>query len=333
SKEEHEVHLKTILELLGKEKLYAKFSKCLVGYYRRFIENFSKIAKPLMLLTQKNKKYEWGDKQKEAFRILKDKLCNAHVFVLLDGPYDLVVYYDASNQGFGCLKYIFDQKELNMHQRRWIELFSDYDCEIRYHSGKANVVADVLSRKERLKPRRVRAMSMTIYYGLKTKILVAQGEASKDLKAPSEMLRWLDAQFERRDDGGIYFMDRIWISSLGDIKAKHQKPSGLLQQPKIPEWKWDKITMDFVMKLPKSSGGYDTIWVIMDRLTKSLVIWVEVRESKLIGPKIVQETTEKIMQIKGRLKTARDHQKSYANKKGKMAPRYMGPDAEFVKTS
>ncbi|GJR72477.1 putative reverse transcriptase domain-containing protein [Tanacetum coccineum] len=209
----------------------------LAGYYRRFIENFSKIAKPLTLLTQKNKAYVWGDKQDEAFQILKEKLCNAPVLALPDGPDDFVVYCDASKQGFGCvlmqrgkviayasrqlkkheknytthdlelgavvfalkiwrhylygtksviytdhksLQYIFDQKDLNMRQRRWIELLSDYECEIKYHPGKANVVADALSRKERLKPRRVRAMSITIHSGLKTKILEAQSEASKD---------------------------------------------------------------------------------------------------------------------------------------------------------
>ncbi|GJT84027.1 putative reverse transcriptase domain-containing protein [Tanacetum coccineum] len=179
--------------------------------FLRFIENFSKIAKPLTLLTQNNKTYVWGDKQDEAFRILKEKLCNALVLALPDGPDDFVVYYDASKQGavvfalkiwrhylYGTksviytdhksLQYIFDQKELNMHQRRSIELLSDYECEIKYHPGKANVVADALSRKERLKPRRVRAMSITIHSGLKTKILKAQGKASKDLKAP---VKWL----------------------------------------------------------------------------------------------------------------------------------------------
>ncbi|GJS20685.1 putative reverse transcriptase domain-containing protein [Tanacetum coccineum] len=95
-----------------------------------------------------------------------------------------VIYTDHKS-----LQYIFDQKELNTHQRQWIELFGDYDCEIRYHPGKENVVADALSRNERLKLRRVRAMITTIYSGLKTKILEAQGEASKDLKAPAEMLR------------------------------------------------------------------------------------------------------------------------------------------------
>ncbi|GKB42458.1 putative reverse transcriptase domain-containing protein [Tanacetum coccineum] len=121
SEEEHEVHLKMILDLLKKEELYARFSKCkfwlkevqfpghvvnrdgLVGYHRMFIENFSKITKPLTLLTQKNKAYVWGDKQDEAFRILKEKLCNAPVLALPDGPDDFVVYCDASKQGFGCV--------------------------------------------------------------------------------------------------------------------------------------------------------------------------------------------------------------------------------------
>nr|GEW35776.1 putative reverse transcriptase domain-containing protein [Tanacetum cinerariifolium] len=193
-----------------------------------------------------------------------------------------------------------------MRQRRWIELLSDYECKIKYHPGKANVVVDALSKKERFKPRRVRAMSMTIQSGLKAKILEAQGEASKDLKAPAEWLKRLERHFEKRDDGRVYFFDRIWIPSVGGIwklimneahtsrysvhlgadkmyydlrdlywwpgmnrdiaeyvskcltcskiKAEHQKPSGLLQQPEIPELKWEKITMDLVTKLPKSSN-------------------------------------------------------------------------------
>ncbi|GKD67547.1 putative reverse transcriptase domain-containing protein [Tanacetum coccineum] len=158
------------------------------------------IAKPRTLLNQKNKTYEWGDKQEEAFRILKENLCNAPVLALLDGPNDFVVNYDASNQSFGCLLMqrgkviVYASRQLKIHEKNYtthdlelgaaIELLSDYECEIKYHPSKANVVADALSRKERLKPRRVHAMSMTIHFGLKAKILEAQGKASKDLKAP-----------------------------------------------------------------------------------------------------------------------------------------------------
>nr|GEZ91128.1 hypothetical protein [Tanacetum cinerariifolium] len=124
SKKEHEVHLKLILELLKREKLFGKFSKCefwlqevhflghvvnsegLAGYYRRFIANFSKIAKPLTLLTQKNKKFVWGDEQENAFQTLKDMLCDAPILALTEGPDDFVVYSDASNQVecFNCHK-------------------------------------------------------------------------------------------------------------------------------------------------------------------------------------------------------------------------------------
>nr|GEZ73146.1 putative reverse transcriptase domain-containing protein [Tanacetum cinerariifolium] len=149
---------------------------------------------------------------------------------------------------------------------------SDYECEIKYHPGKATVVAYALSGMVKLKPRQVRAMSMTVNSGLKKKKLEAQREASKDLKALVEWLRGLDTRFEKRDDGGIYFVDRIRISSVRDIaehvskcltcskiKTEHQKPSGLLQQPEIHEWKWDKITMDLVTRLPRSSSEYGGI--------------------------------------------------------------------------
>ncbi|GJX32393.1 putative reverse transcriptase domain-containing protein [Tanacetum coccineum] len=360
---EHEEHLKAILELLKKEKLYAKFSKCefwipkvqflrhvidsrgihvdpakiesikdwaspktpteirqflgLAGYYRRFIEGFSKIAKSMTKLTQKGIKFDWGEKEENAFQLIKQKLCSAPILALPEGSEDFVVYCDASHKGLGAV----------LMQREKLELLSDYDCDIRYHPGKANVVADALSRKERDEPLRVRALVMTISLDLPKQILAAQIEALKPKNLKKEdvggMIR-TDIPKERlepRADGTLYLHGRSWLPCYRDlrsvimheshkskyfihpgsekmyqdvkklywwpnmmadittyvskcltcarVKAEHQRPSGLLVQPIIPEWKWDNITMDFITKLPRSSQGFDTIWVIVDRLTKS----------------------------------------------------------------
>ncbi|GJW16231.1 putative reverse transcriptase domain-containing protein [Tanacetum coccineum] len=159
SKEEHEVHLRLVLELLKKEKLYAKFSKCEFWlqevHFLGHVVNQNGIHVDPSKIKAKNKKYEWGVEQEEAFQILKDNLCNAPILSLPDGVEDFVVYCDTSNQGLGCVLMQRDKKELNMRHRRWIELFSYYECEIRYHLSKANVVADALSRKEQVKPKRV----------------------------------------------------------------------------------------------------------------------------------------------------------------------------------
>ncbi|GJT23463.1 putative reverse transcriptase domain-containing protein [Tanacetum coccineum] len=219
------------------------------------------------------------------------------------------------------LQHILDQKELNVRQRRWLELLSDYDCEIHYHPGKANVVADALSRKERIKPLRVRALVLTIGLNLLVQILNAQVEARKEENFGTEDLCGMIKKLEQRADGTLCLNGRSWIPCQGNlrelimheshkskysihpgsdkmyqdlkklywwpnmkaeiatyvskcltcakVKAECQKPSGLLVQPVIPVWKWENITMDFVTKLPKTSSGQDTIWVIIDRLTKS----------------------------------------------------------------
>ncbi|GJZ56922.1 putative reverse transcriptase domain-containing protein, partial [Tanacetum coccineum] len=284
TKEDHENHLRLMLDLLRKEKLiHVDPSKIeavkswkapttpsevrsfmgLAGYYRRFIENFSKIAKPLTLLTQKNQKDKviaYASRQlkiHEKNYTTHDIDLGAVVFALKIWRHYLygiksVIYTDHKS-----LQHIFNQKELNMCQRRWLELFSDYDCEIKYHPGKANVVADALSRKERVKPQRVRAMAMTILSGVKGLILAAQGEAFKDENVIAEVLNDTYQQMEKREDGSLHYMDHIWVPLVGDVKAEHQRPSGLLQQPEIPEWKWEKIAMDFITKFPRSAGIND----------------------------------------------------------------------------
>ncbi|GJT90153.1 putative reverse transcriptase domain-containing protein [Tanacetum coccineum] len=348
---EHEEHLKTILELLKEEKLYAKFSKCefwipkvqflghvidsrgihvdpakiesikdwaspktpteirqflgLAGYYRRFIEGFSKIAKSMTKLTQKGIKFDWGEKEEDAFQLIKQKLCSAPILALPEGSEDFVVYCDASHKGLGAV----------LMQREKVIAYASRD------------MADALSRKERIEPLRVRALVMTIGLDLPKRILEAQIEAQKPENLVNEDVGGIirrdipKERLEPRADGTLCLHGRSWLPCYGDlrsvimheshkskysihpgsekmyqdmkklywwpnmkadiatyvskcltcarVKAEHQRPSGLLVQPEIPEWKWDNIIMDFITKLPKSSQGFDTIWVIVDQLTKS----------------------------------------------------------------
>nr|GEW80355.1 hypothetical protein [Tanacetum cinerariifolium] len=268
NQQEHEEHFKSILELLKKEEfqgIYVDPTKIesikdwaspktpteihqflgLAGYYRRFIEGFSKIAKSMTKLIQK-------------------------------GTEDFKVYCDASHKGLGDVLRQMEKKKLKMRQRRWLELLSDYDCEIRYHPVKANVVADALSRKERIKPLGVRALVMTIGLNLPVQILNSQAEARKAENIKSEDLGgMIEKKLESPIDGTLCLKNKNIANFISKcltcsrVKAEHQKPSGLLVQPVTPLWKLEKIKMDFITKLPKMSSGYNTIWVIVDRLTKS----------------------------------------------------------------
>ncbi|GJZ33838.1 putative reverse transcriptase domain-containing protein [Tanacetum coccineum] len=220
----------------------------LAGYYRRFIKGFSKIAKPMTKLTQKKVKFEWGDKQETTFQLLKQKLCSAPILALPEGSEDFIVYCDASKKGLGSVlmqreKVIaYASRQLKIHEknytthdlelraRRWLELLSDYNCEIRYHPGKANVVVDAMSRKEREPPLSVQALVMTIGLNLPKQILDAQTKAQKPENIKNEdvggMLvesskdpeKFRTEKLEPCADGTLCFNGRSWLPCYGDLR-------------------------------------------------------------------------------------------------------------------
>ncbi|KAI3669787.1 hypothetical protein L6452_41194 [Arctium lappa] len=315
---EHGKHLREVLEVLRREKLFAKFSKCefwlqevqflghvvskddvkvdpakieammswepptspteirrflgLAGYYRRFIQDFSKIATPLTSLTRKNVKFLWTDAQEQAFQTLKRKLCEAPILSLSEGSEDFVVFSDTSKMRLGCvlmqrgkviayasrqlkeheknypthdlelaavvfalklwrhylygtrctlftdqksLKYIFNQKELNMRQRRWLELLKDYDCDLLYHLGKANVVADALSRRSHVGGVKLSLTIIDVVSSLMENIKMWQVEALKEQNLKFEIMVKQSELLTEDSRGLKLFQGRIWVPKLG----------------------------------------------------------------------------------------------------------------------
>ncbi|GJY24729.1 putative reverse transcriptase domain-containing protein [Tanacetum coccineum] len=417
NKKEHEEHLKAILELLKKEE-FAPILALPQGS-ENFIVYCDALHKGLgAVLMQNEKVIVYASRQLKIY----EKNYTTQ---------DLELDHKS-------LQHILNQKELNMRQHRWLELLSDYDCEIRYHLGKANVVVDALSRKERIKPLRVRALVMTIGLDLPKQILNAQIEAQKPENLKNEDVGGMirkdipKEKLEPRADGTLCLNGRSWLPCYGDLrivimheshKSKYSIHSGfdkMYQDIKkailVVQYEGRHRHLYFVTKLPKSSQGYDTIWVIVDRLTKSAIFtpmretdsmeklarmylkevvtrhgipvsiicdrdprfasnfwrslqkalgtnldmsivyhpqtdgqsertiqmvgyhasikaapfealygrkcrspvcWAEVGQVQLTGPEMVQETTEKVIQIKQRMQAARDLQKSYADLKRK----------------
>ncbi|WVZ89803.1 LOW QUALITY PROTEIN: hypothetical protein U9M48_036162 [Paspalum notatum var. saurae] len=371
----------------------------LASYYRRFIKDFSKTAKPMTSLTKKNAKYVCSSNCEEAFQTLKKLLTSAPVLAQPDVTKPFDVYCDVSCNGLGCvlmqegrviayashqlrkheanypthdlelaavvhalkiwrhyllgntchiytdhksLKYILTQPKLNMRQRRWLELIKYYDLEIHYHPGKANVVADALSHKahcnvteayptvrviccemdeiEMPTEQHAELYSLIIEPTIKDQIIVAQKQ-DKDMAHIREGLdEKKRACFTLDDKGVLWFKNRLvvpkgielrkkildeahtsmftmhpgsnkmyqdlkqkfwWTHMKREIakyvsecdvcqrvKADHLKPAGMLQPLAVPAWKWEDVHMDFIVGLPRTQKGYDSIWVIINRLTK-----------------------------------------------------------------
>nr|GEU79813.1 hypothetical protein [Tanacetum cinerariifolium] len=338
NKKEHKEHLKAILELLKKEEL--------------FIKGFSKIAKSMTKLTHKGVKFDWGEKQEVAFHLLKQKLCSLPILALPEGSEDFVVYCDASHKGLENIKnedvggmLVENSKDpeklrteklepcadgtLCLNGRSWLRCYGDLRTVIMHESHKS-----------------------------KYSIHSGSDKMYQDIK---RLYWWPNI----KADIATYVSKCL---TCAKVKVEHQRPSGLLVQPKIPEWKWDNITMDFVMKLPKSPQGYDTIWALGTKLDMSIayhpetdeqsertiqtledmlracvidfgkglvnhlslvefsynnsyhasikaapfealygrkcclpICWAEVGEAQVLGPELIQETTEKIIQIKQRI--------------------------------
>nr|GEY70942.1 putative reverse transcriptase domain-containing protein [Tanacetum cinerariifolium] len=317
----------------------------LAGYYRRFIKGFSKIARNYAVhrfwpysdfvvycdasikglgavLMRREKVIAYGSQQQKVHEknyTTHDLELGAVVFALKIWRYYLYGTKCTVFTAHKRLQHILDQKELNMRQRCWLELLSDYDCEIRYHPGKANVVADALSQKERIKPLRIRTLIMIIGLDLPRQILETQTEAMKPENLKSE--------------------------DVGGMLIENSKDPGKPRKEKL-EPHSDRTFYHASIK----AAPFEALFC---QKCRSPVCWAEVGDAQLTGPELIHETTKKIVQIKQRVQAARDCQKGYADvrrkplvfqvgdrvmlkvspwkgvvrfgKRGKLNPRYIGP--------
>nr|GEU46604.1 putative reverse transcriptase domain-containing protein [Tanacetum cinerariifolium] len=306
----------------------------LAGYYRRFVEGFSKIAKSITKLTQKKVKFDWGDKQEATFYIIKQKLCSAPILALPEGSEDFVVYCDASIKGLGAvlmqrekgavvfalkiwrhylygtkctvftnhkrLQHILDQKELNMRQRRWLELLSDYDWEIHYHPGKETDPMDKLAR--------VYMKGVVTRHGIPVSIICDHDPrfTSNFWKAFQKAMGtrlYMSTAYHPETDG----LNERTIQTLKDMLHAFMIDFGNGWERHLPlvEFSYNNSCHASIKASPFEA--------LYGRKCRSPVCWAEVRDAQLTGPELIHEITEKIVQIEQRIQAARDRQKSYVD--------------------
>jgi hypothetical protein len=272
------------------------------------------------------------------------------------------------------LKYIFTQSNLNLRQRRWLELIKDYDLGINYHSGKANVVADALSRRSHVSQLVVDSMPFELYEEFdKLNLRIIANTKAIEMEVGSSLLQEIQRGqledekvkeikrnikeekshgFSEDDEGVLWYEGRICVPNIKELKDKilheahesaysiqprgnrmyydlkatfwwygmkrdvvenvalcdtcqrvkveHQRPAGLLQPLQVPEWKWEEIAMNFIVGLPRTQSGYDSIWVIMDRLTE-VANFIPVKTT-YSGPHLVELYMSRIVCLHGLLK-------------------------------
>ncbi|GJU80868.1 putative reverse transcriptase domain-containing protein [Tanacetum coccineum] len=324
-------------------------------------------------LTQKSVKFDWGEKVEAAFQLLKQKLCSAAILALPEGSENFVFYCDASHKGLGAvlmqwekmwrhylygmkcvmfthhksLQHILDRKELNMRQRRWLELL-------------------------------IQALMMTRGLNLPKQIMNAQAEVRKEENYVAEDLHGMINKLEPSTDRTLCLNNKSWIPCYGNLRAlimqeshksKYSIHPGL---DKREDDSMEKLMRQYLKEIVLRQGVSVSIIfdrdgkftshfcikaapfeVLYRRKCRSPICWAEVGDSQLISPKIIHETTKKIVQIKSRIQAAHDRQKSYANviqkplesqvgdkvmlnvspwkgvirfgKRGKLNPRYIGP--------
>ncbi|XP_075499226.1 uncharacterized protein LOC142537607 [Primulina tabacum] len=307
TRELHAEHLRTVLQLLKEKQLYAKLKSV-------------NSALPLTNLTRKAVNFEWTNECQHGFQVLKDKLTSAPILVLPCVTEDFIVYTDASKMGLGAKPLLSDlqRSEIAMVEKETI----------------------------------ARLLALVIRPTLSDRIRQEQPNDNQLMELRSKADEKGNTEFAMNTDDLLTWRGRICVPSGDDIrrdqvKILHQRPAGTLQSLPIPQWKWEHITMDFVPGLPRTRKGYNSIWVIIDRLTKS-AHFLPVKTTFTMN----QYAEVYVAEI-DRMKTAQTRQKSYADnrrrplefevgdhvfikiaplkgvmrfgKKGKLSPRFIGP--------